>query len=162
LALAQWPHRVQSVDQPRNLAIIVEVLPHKAVFGTDEALLCDVLIRNELKREIRVAAYLHEPNSWNGETAFVRVVDIYRQPDPVIRPGEWRPKVSKPRGISGAGSHPVKPGDAYRLTIDLRKWPLAGAWSAGDYRFNMCAEWIAVDSYTTAHILGDFAAISIR
>ncbi len=162
LALLLGSAGTHSDNRPRNLAVIVDVQPRKAVFAADEPLLCDVIIRNDLARDIRVSAYSQEPNAWNAETAFVRVVDIYRQPDPIARPGDWRPKVSRPRGISGAASYPIKPGGSYRLTIDLKKWPLVGGWSVGDYKFDVCAEWVGIDSYTTAHILSDFAEISIR
>lgn len=162
LTLGQWPAEAQVSNQPRNLAVLVEVIPHQAIFKAEEPLLCDVLIRNQLQRDIRVSRYADEPNAWNGETAFVRVVDIYRQPNPVSRPGEWRPKVSLPAWVSGRSSHPVKPGDTHRFTIDLKKWPLVNGWVPGEYRFNIAAESISLDDYSSATIVSDFASFGIQ
>jgi hypothetical protein len=160
LALPEWPSNVMAKDLPRNVQVVVQVQPKKIAFALGEPVLCEVLIRNGLSQNIRVPNYATEPNSWNGETAFVRVVDIYRTPKPVGR-SEFRPRISHPQYLSGNASHPVKPGEVFRLLIDLRKWPIVGGWTTGEYRFNVSVD-VSLDSYASAQVLSDFAAVTIR
>jgi hypothetical protein len=146
----------------RNLAVAVELRPHGAVFRAGEPLLCDVVITNKTGSPIWFSTFSRKPNKWNGETASLVVVDIYRGTSSVPRPAEWSPSITPPRTLAGRGSYAIAPSESMSITIDLRKWKVLPGWSAGQYRVNVRAENIRLDDYAVASVTSPFAAIEIR
>ncbi len=151
---------------PRNLGerkfpISVKVTPRMATFRLGEPLLCDVTISNGLAWEIGLSTFSLAPNDWNGETAPLSLVDIYREPDPVSRPADWMPHIGNVI-VEGMARYPIKPGGSLSILVDLRKWKLVGGWTSGRYRVDMRVNHIGLDSYSNVSVMSDLAEFIIR
>ena len=103
-----------------------------------------VTIANGLKGPIGYSTYSLKPNDWNGETAYLTLVDIYRDGKPGSLFVE-RPKVEAPEKVTGVGGNPIKAGESLTVTTDARKWKIIGGWVPGKYRANVRVEKLTVE-----------------
>jgi len=111
-----------------------------------------VAVANDLKGTIRYFTYSLEPNDWNGETAGVTLVDVYRDG----KPGglfAQRPKIAVPAVIAGMSSHRINAGASLTIKTDARKWNINGGWVPGKYTANVRIE--------NLHVDGDRCTLSI-
>lgn len=132
-----------------------------AVFKAGRPLLMSVTLANGLPQTIRFPTFATEPNDWNGEATNISLVDVYRN-------GQKRnlylarPEASVPRDISGPGSHPVKPGEALRVVVDMSRWKIEGGWTKGEYELVFRMDKIAVDEKVTLSVLADPVRVVVQ
>lgn len=103
-----------------------------------------VTIVNGLKGAIGYVAYTLKPNDWNGETANLTLVDIYRDGQPASL-FLARPKVVVPTKVAGIAAYPIKSGGSLTVTTDARKWTISGGWVPGKYEANVRIETLTVE-----------------
>ena len=130
-------------------------------YRVGQPLLVDVEVFNGLDTEIGWPRYSLTPNPWNGETASVHVMDIYRDgqfPSIFLK----RPEIHPPQSIAGFGSERVSPKDRRRIQLDLSKWEVVGGWKPGRYQFTVAISDIDVDAFTTLRVASEPAELTVR
>ena len=148
-----------SAETTRSLPVIVTASVPKSVQENAEIPLT-IRVSNQLNNTIRVSGFTITPNDWHGETAWRRVLDIYRDkklPSIFLK----HPFIEAPVDTSGPGARPVSPGESLDIVTDLRKWKVLGGWIPGHYKFRVGVDGIIIDEYTTASILSDSVQFTI-
>jgi hypothetical protein len=103
-----------------------------------------VTIANGFKGPVTYSAFSLRPNDWNGETARLTLVDVYRDGNPQgLFAG--RPRVKVPARVAGVGAHPIGAGRRLTVRADARKWKIVGGWVPGKYKVTVRVENLAVD-----------------
>ncbi len=160
--LAVWPLAV-SAGQQRQIPITVVASLDSETLRSGTPLLLRITISNGLARVIRFSTFSLTPNSWNGETTDISLVDIYREPRSM---GLFyaRPKIGDdaPRFIAGMSSYQIKPGQSLSALVDISKWQIVDGWKAGKYRITVRADNIDIDAYTKASVMSDPIEIEIK
>jgi hypothetical protein len=126
------------------IPVVVTGKVEPAVVKQGEPILLAVTIANGLKGPVGYSTYSLRPNNWNGETAYLTLVDIYRDGKPASLFVE-RPKVDVPEKIAGVGGYPIKAGESLTVTTDARKWKIIGGWVPGKYQANLRVENLTVE-----------------
>ena len=152
-----------SAGQQRQIPITVVASPDSETLRSGKPLLIRITISNGLTQEIRFATFSLIPNSWNGETTDISLVDIYREPRSM---GLFyaRPKIGEaaPRFIAGISSYQIRPGQSLSVLVDISKWQILDGWKAGRYRITVRVDNIDVDAYTKASVMSDPIEIEIK
>lgn len=162
LLLAVWPLAV-SAGQQRQIPITVVASPDSETLRSGKPLLIRITISNGLPQEIRFATFSLTPNSWNGETTSISLVDIYRAPQPQSV-FYARPRVGdeSPNFIAGMSGYRIKPRESLSVLVDISKWQIVDGWKAGKYRITVRVDNIDVDTYTKASVMSDPIEIEIK
>ncbi len=160
--LAVWPLAARG-GQQRQVPITVVASPDSETLRSGKPLLLRITISNGLPQEIRFATFSLTPNSWNGETTDISLLDIYREPRSM---GLFyaRPKIGDdaPRFIAGISSYQIRPGQSLSVLVDISKWQIVDGWKAGRYRITVRVDNIDIDSYTKASVMSDPIEIEIK
>jgi hypothetical protein len=102
-------------------------------------------LKNSTTGEVRFQTFDVKPNSWNGETIHITLVDIYRDGEKRNLYLE-RPKVEPPKKVSGMRSISLEPGQSTLIRSDIRKWKIDGGWSIGKYQVTARIENLTTDN----------------
>ena len=152
-----------SAGQQRQIPITVVASLDSETLRSGNPLLLRITISNGLPRMIRFSTFSLTPNSWNGETTDISLVDIYREPRSM---GLFyaRPKIGDdgPRFIAGMSSYQIKPGQSLSVLVDISKWQIVDGWKAGKYRITVRADNLDIDAYTRASVMSDPVEIEIK
>jgi hypothetical protein len=141
--------------QQRQIPIIVEAHPVSESLKGNGALLLRISITNGLSKDIHFSTFSLTPNSWNGETTNISLVDIYRAPQEMGR-FYARPKIGQgPTNIAGMSSHTIKPTESLSVVVDMSKWQIVDGWIPGRYKITVRADNISLDEYTRASVMSD-------
>jgi hypothetical protein len=147
----------------RQIPITVKAEPASAPLKSGAPLLLRVTIYNGLPQEIRFQTFALSPNSRNGETTNISLVDIYGDTAQSMSLFYARPKLGDmPEFIAGVSSHAIKPQASLSVLIDVSKWQIRDGWKAGKYKLTVRADNIIVDQYTTASVMSDLVGIEIK
>lgn len=136
------------------IPVTIRAQAELAVFKAGGTLPVSITLTNGLPTVIRFGTFATEPNEWNGEAMNISLVDVYRD-------GQQRnlylarPKVTPPVNISGMGSYPIPPGGTLRVTVDISKWTIQGAWMKGTYELVFRMDNINVGDKVTMSVLSD-------
>lgn len=152
-----------TAQQQKQIPIVIEAHTVSDTLKSNEPLLLRISILNGLPNEIRFSTFSLTPNSWNGETTNISLVDIYRDvPQPMNR-FIARPKIGQgPREIAGMSSHVIKPTESLSVVVDMSKWQIVDGWIPGKYKITVRADNINLDAYTRASVMSDPFVVVIK
>jgi len=152
-----------SASKQKQIPITVTVEPASVPLKSGAPLLLRVSISNRLPNEIHFQTYALSPNSWNGETTNISLIDIYRDKPQSRSLFYARPKLGDmPKFIAGISSHAIKSHASLSVLIDVGKWQIRDGWKAGTYKLTVRADNITVDQYATVSVMSDLVEIEIK
>ena len=128
-----------------------EVKPATVIAGKPISLI--ITITNQLDGSIGFPCS-RIPNSWNGETLRITLVDIYRD-GKEFNLYLARPKIEPPLRISGTSQTIIQPKQSATVQTDAAKWKLRDGWLPGRYKVTVRVDNIRVDDYCTLSVLSD-------
>ena len=147
----------------RQIPIVVEAHPASEPLNSNKPLLLRVSIYNGLSKEIRFSTLSLTPNSWNGETTNISLVDIYRDGPQQGSRFLARPRLGEiPKFIAGVSCYAIKPGELLSVVIDMAKWQIRDGWMPGKYKITVRAENIYIDEYASMSVMSDPTEIEIK
>ena len=121
-----------------------------------------VTLENGMKGAIRYATFSLVPVPWNGETASLTLVDVYRNGNP----GDLflgRPAVTAPADRPSMNQFAVKSGQNLTVKTDLTKWKIKGGWISGHYTATLRVENIDTDrDHQTVTVLSEPFSFQVR
>ena len=103
-----------------------------------------VTIENGMKGAISYGTFSLDPVPWNGETASLTLVDVYRNG----KPGGLfleRPKIVAPPDFQSLNHYVLKRGQSLTVKTDLAKWKIKGGWISGRYTATVRVENLATE-----------------
>ena len=133
-----------AASDEKLIPVVVTGKVEPAVVMQGQPIPLAVTIANGLNGPIGYSTYSVKPNDWNGETAYLTLVNIYRDG----KPGSLfleRPKVEVPKKVMEVGENPIKAGESLTVMTDGRKWKIIGGWVPGKYRANIRVEKLTVE-----------------
>lgn len=145
--------REEVIELKRQIAVSVVCRTERAAMKAGEAIPLTISIRNGLPSSIYHATFSLVPLAWNGETANISLVDIYR--DKPFNLCLARPEVKVPLNISGMGQKEIKPNGSLSITTDARKWTLRDGWLPGRYTVVARVDNLQVDDSSRLSVLSE-------
>jgi hypothetical protein len=150
----------QAGPADRQVPVFVRAEVKPAVVREGDPIELTVTITNGLPRAIFHAGSWTEPNSWNGETIGVSIVDVYRNG----LPGNLfvgRPEITLPGNVSGIGRVRIESGRSLSVRTDARKWLLRDGWLPGRYDITVRVDNLSIDHHSSLSVIGDPVAFRI-
>ena len=168
--IAEFKKRILDIEAKRQIPVIVHARLRPVVKGThvytnlaeaDKPIPLEITIFNGLRSCIYHSTFSNKPNTWNGETANISLVDIYRN-DKQFNLYLARPKIDVPVGISGMGRYEIKPVEKLLIQTDAHKWTLRDGWLPGRYKVTLRVDNLTADRYCNLSILSDPIEFEIK
>jgi hypothetical protein len=161
LLMAILPASV-SANEQRQIPITVVASPDSETLRSGKPLLLRITISNGLSQQIGFSTFSLTPNSWNGETTNISLVDIYREPR-LSSVFYAKPQFGElPNFIAGMSGYHIRPRESLSVLVDISKWQIVDGWKAGKYRITVRVDNIDVDAYTKASVMSDPVEIEIK
>jgi hypothetical protein len=127
---------VEDLDQDIPISISTFVNPTNR---KNDKIPLAVTIENGMKGSITFGSFSLEAVEWNGETASLTLVDIYRNGEPGGLFLE-RPKIRAPYETQSMSHFVLKRGQGLTLKTDIAKWKIKGGWVPGRYTITLRVE----------------------
>lgn len=114
-----------------------------------------VTLENGMRGAISYGTFSLDPLPWNGETASLTLVDVYRNGNPgglLLA----RPAINAPLDRLSVNHYVLKSGQSLTVKTDLTKWKIKGGWISGRYTATVRVENIATErGHQTVTVLSE-------